>query len=122
MLLALLLWLPLVKVVPATRNLMVVQGASTMSSWSMPIMLAPLRLSTPRTRKETLLMRISLPMGDSPLEQLALQGLADHAHLVQLRTSRSVNISPSDISSQSRTARKAGVVPLICRGTQLWLP
>ena len=44
---------------------MVVQGASTMSSWSMPIMLAPLRLSTPMTRNETFLMRISLPMGDS---------------------------------------------------------
>ena len=47
------LWLVLVKVVPAMRYLMVVQGASRMSSWSMPIMLAPLRLSTPMTLKVT---------------------------------------------------------------------
>ena len=60
------LWLTLVRLVPLTRYLIVVQGASTMSSWSMPIMLAPLRLSTPMTRKETFWMRISLPIGDSP--------------------------------------------------------
>ena len=39
--------------VALTRYLIVVQGAITMSSWSMPIMLAPLRLSTPMTLKVT---------------------------------------------------------------------
>ena len=67
---------------PLTRYLIVVQGASTMSSWSMPIMLAPLRLSTPMTRKETLWMRISLPTGDSPWNSSRFERLADHADLV----------------------------------------
>ena len=75
------LWLVLVRAVPLTRYLMVVQGASTMLSWSMPIMFAPLRLSTPTTRKETLLMRISLPSGDVVREQVPLDGVADHADL-----------------------------------------
>ena len=82
LLLALALWFVLVKVVPLTRYLMVVQGASTMLSWSMPIMFAPLRLKTPMTRNETLLMRISLPIGDTPRKQVSLHGVADHAHLV----------------------------------------
>ena len=68
--LALALWFVLVSVVPLTRYLMVVQGASTMLSWSMPIMFAPLRLKTPMTRNETLLMRISLPIGDVVWKQV----------------------------------------------------
>ena len=65
-----------------TRNLMVVQGANTMSSWSMPTMLAPLRLSTPMTLKETFWMRISLPTGDSPWNSSPLDGFADQADAV----------------------------------------
>ena len=38
---------------PTTRYLIVVHGASTTSSWSMPIMLAPLNWSTPTTLKAT---------------------------------------------------------------------
>ena len=79
---ALPLWFVLVSVVPLTRYLMVVQGASTMLSWSMPIMFAPLRLKTPMTRNETLLMRISLPIGDASWKQVPLHGVADDAHLV----------------------------------------
>src|SRR5262249_37411996 len=46
---ALALWLAVEADTPATRYLMVVHGASRMSSWSMPIMLAPLGLRTPTT-------------------------------------------------------------------------
>ncbi len=59
------LWLALARAFPLTRYLIVVQGASMMSSWSIPIMFEPLRPSTPRTLKETLLTRISFPTGDS---------------------------------------------------------
>ena len=52
-----------------------------MSSWSMPIMLAPFRSSTPITRSETFCMRISLPIGRLPAEELADQRLADEADL-----------------------------------------
>ncbi len=57
-------WLTLVSTVLLTRALMLVHGASTMSSWSRPIMLAPRALSTPMTRKPTFCMRISRPIGD----------------------------------------------------------
>ena len=82
LLLALLLWFVLVSVVPLTRYLTVVQGASTMLSWSMPTMFAPLRLKTPITRNGTLLMRISLPIGDISWKQVLLDGVSDDAYLV----------------------------------------
>src|SRR4051794_23860549 len=47
------LWFVVVADSPATRYLMVVHGASRVSSWSRPIMLAPLWLSTPTTRNDT---------------------------------------------------------------------
>ena len=75
-------WLVLVRVTAATRYLMVVQGASTMSSWSMPIMFAPLGPSTPMTRKATFWMRISLPTGDSFWNSSRFDGFADQADLV----------------------------------------
>ena len=92
-----------------------------MLSWSMPIMFAPLRLKTPMTRNETLLMRISLPMGDAPENRFRFTVLPITQTLLPLRTSRSLNISPLAML-QSRTARKDGVVPLICSGTQLRFP
>ena len=44
---------------PDMRNLIVVHGAITVSSWSRPIMLAPFLSSTPTTRKATFCKRIS---------------------------------------------------------------
>ena len=116
------LWLVLVRVVPLTRYLMVVQGASTTSSWSMPIMLAPFLLNTPTTRKETFLMRSSLPMGDSPWNSSRLMVVPTTHTLLALRTSASVNISPSSKSSHSCTFKKLGATPLMNVGTQLRLP
>jgi len=61
----------------------------------MPIMFAPLRLKTPITRNEMLLMRNLFADGRHVCKQVSPHGIADHAHLVlQLRISRSVNISP----------------------------
>jgi DNA polymerase III gamma/tau subunit len=48
------------------RLRMVRQGTTTVSSWSMPIMLAPFRGRTPITLKRTLLRRRSRPTGFSP--------------------------------------------------------
>ena len=110
-LLALLLWFVLVSVVPLTRYFTVVQGASTMLSWSMPTMFAPLRLKTPITRNATLLMRISLPIGDIFGNRFCLIVFPMTHTLLLLRTSRSLNISPAAIFFQSRTSRYEGVVP-----------
>ena len=88
----------------------------------MPIMFAPLRLKTPMTRNETLLMRISLPIGDTPGNRFRFTVLPITHTLLPLRTSRSVNISPFAMFCQSRTARNDGVVPQICSGTQLRFP
>src|SRR5258708_212626 len=59
------LWLAVVADTPATRYLIVVHGASRMSSWSMPIMFAPLGTRVPTTRNVTFWTRTSLPTGDS---------------------------------------------------------
>ena len=75
---------------------MVVQGASTTSSWSMPIMFAPLRPSTPTILKETFWMRISLLIGDSPWNNSRLIVSPITQTLFALRTSCSPNISPSE--------------------------
>src|SRR5438477_13144376 len=50
---------------PVIRNLTVVQGAMITSSWSLPLMSAPLRLRMPATFIPTFLTRISFPIGDS---------------------------------------------------------
>ena len=50
----------------------------------MPIMLAPLRLSTPTTRNDTFWMRMSLPIGDSPSKQLAGDRPAEQADLARV--------------------------------------
>ena len=50
-----------------------------MSSWSMPIMLAPRGLSTPMTRKRHVLHADFLADRRLVVEQLALDGLADQA-------------------------------------------
>ena len=100
-----------VKLVALTRYLIVVQGAKTMSSWSMPIMLAPLGLNTPMILKVTLFRRISLPMGDSPSKSCFFKVAPIRHTRFQFRTSASVKMSPSVRSSQSRTAKNSGVVP-----------
>ena len=75
------LWLASASVAPLTRYLIVVQGASTMSSWSMPIMFAPLRLEHADHPEGDVLDADLLADGRFVLEQLALEGLADHADL-----------------------------------------
>ena len=62
-----------------TRNLIVVQGATTRSSWSSPTMSAPLRLSTPRTRKGTSLAYTSLPTGEPSPKSSRDDRLAEQA-------------------------------------------
>ena len=61
------------------RNLTVVQGATRRSSWSSPMMSAPLRLRTPRTRRGTSLTYTSRPTGDPLAEELARDRLAEQA-------------------------------------------
>ena len=105
-----------------TRYLIVVQGATTMSSWSMPIMLAPLDDNTPMTRKVTFEMRISLPTGDSPSKSSRFNVVPIMQTLLALSTSRSVKMSPSSMSCQSRTSRYVVVVPTTDRVFQLLRP
>ena len=66
---------------PATRYLIVVHGASTMSSWSMPIMFAPLRVSTPIDLERDVLDADLLADRRLAAEQLADDRLADQADL-----------------------------------------
>ena len=108
---AALLWAVLAVVDPDTRYLMVVHGAMTMSSWSMPTMLAPLEERTPTTRNDTFWMRISLPMGDSPRKSSRRMVWPIRQTLLLLRTSRSVKALPSVRFVHSRTSRNSGVVP-----------
>ena len=95
---------------PEMRYLIVVHGASRMSSWSMPIMLAPLRRRTPTTSKRHVLHAHLLADRRLVAEQLALSVWPSTQTLLPLRTSRSVKRSPSAIA-QSRTSRNSGVVP-----------
>ena len=106
---------------PVTRYLIVVHGARMISSWSDPIILAPLALSTPTTLKLTFMRRISLPMGDSSMKSILTIVLPITQTLLQLRTSRSVKALPCAISLQSRTSRKDGVVPKRLPGCQFRL-
>ncbi len=97
--------LELVEPPPVRRNLIVVQGARMMSSWSMPIMFEPFGESTPITRRETFWMRSSLPTGDSSWNSSRLIVAPMTQTLLPLSTSRSVNMPPSSMSFQSRTSR-----------------
>jgi hypothetical protein len=96
---------------PDTRDLIVVQGASTTSSWSKPIVLAPLRERTPTTFSATFWTRTSLPTADSPWKSSRSIVLPRRQTLLAFRTSRSLKGSPESRSDQSRTSRNAGVVP-----------
>src|SRR5687768_7802706 len=93
-----------------TRYLMLVHGARMMSSWSEPIMFAPLAARVPVTLNDTLLIRISLPSGDSAPNISRTIVWPIRQTLLVLRTSRSENISPS-CTVQLRTSRNSGVVP-----------
>ena len=105
------LWLLTCDDCPETRNLIVVQGASTMSSLSIPNMLAPLADSTPTTLKVVFLTRTSWPSGELPSNNSFTRVCPIRQTLLALRTSASVNDEPSVRSFQSRTSRNVGVVP-----------
>ena len=89
----------------------VVQGARTTSSWSLPIMLAPLRDRTPVTWHDTLFSRTYLPTGDSSPKSCFATVWPSMQTARAPRTSASVNGSPSARLVQSRTSRNSGVVP-----------
>src|SRR5262245_58806652 len=93
------------ELLPHTRNLIVVQGAKTTSSWSIPIMFEPLGLKTPTTRKDTFETRISLPIGDSSGNNSRTIVVPMTHDLMLPRTSRSVNMSPASMLFQTRTTR-----------------
>ena len=76
-----LLGLTLASTAPLTRYLTSSRGPRTMSSWSVPIMFAPLRLSTPITAEGDVLDADFLAERRFVLEEFAAQGLADHADL-----------------------------------------
>src|SRR5262245_13038837 len=116
------LWFAVCALLPLMRYFTVVHGAMTTSSWSQPPMLAPFRLSTPRTWSETFWIRIDLPTGEFPSNSSRTKVCPITQTLAALATSRSVNISPSSRSLQSRTSRYSGVVPQIFMGTQLRPP
>ncbi len=81
-----------------------------MSSWSTPIMLAPLRASRPRTVNEAFWMRTSLPTGDcSPNSSRAVVWPIRQTRL-PLRTWLSSSGLPS-ARDHSRTSMMRGVVP-----------
>src|SRR5262245_12981264 len=80
------LWLTLPSVAALTRYLIVVHGARRMSSWSRPIMLAPLRLRTPTTLNDTFCTRTSLPTGDSPPNSSLTKVWPKRQTLLPLRT------------------------------------
>src|SRR4029434_9819014 len=79
---------------PVTRYLMVVHGARRISSWSWPIMFAPLRARQPTMRKLTFWTRMSLPTGDSPANNSRTSVWPMRQTLLEFLTSRSVNGSP----------------------------
>ena len=116
------LLLPLSMRWPDTRYLIVVQGASSVSSWSIPQVLAPFLLSTPTTLNDTFCTRISLPTGDTPPNSSLTTVWPRRQTRLALRTSRSVKDSPSVRLVHSRTLRYSGVVPLMFCGTQFLLP
>jgi len=105
------LWLVLPNIDPLTRARIVDHGASNRSSWSIPIMLAPLLLSTPTTRNVTFLTRISLPKGDCPANNSRTSVWPSTHTRLPLRMSRSLNISPAVMRPYCRTSRNAAVVP-----------
>ena len=85
-------------------------------------MFAPLRLKTPMTRNETLLMRISLPIGDASGKQVSLHGVADHAHLVavaDVAVGEHLALRHVLPIAHDQERRRCAV---ICSGTQLRLP
>ena len=79
-----------------------------MSSWSRPIMFAPLRREHADDRNGTLLMRISLPIGDSSPNSSRTIVWPIRQTWRRCATSRSVNGSPSARFCQSRTSRNVG--------------
>ena len=82
-----------------------------MSSSSTPMMLVPLRLNTPNTRRGTSLMTTSRPTGESsPKSSVATVWPRTQTKATSW-TSRSVNAPPSARFSQRRTRRNEGVVP-----------
>src|SRR6185503_9820325 len=78
------------------RYLIVVQGARMTSSWSRPNMFAPFRDSTPTTRMLTDPRRISLPIASSSPNSSRFTICPMTQTRFALRTSDSVNTSPSD--------------------------
>jgi len=85
-------------------------------------MFAPFWLRTPITLKATFRTRISFPMGECPAKSSLTIVLPTMQTLLALRTSCSVNASPSAMVVQSRTWRKEGVEPWMYVGTQFLLP
>ena len=81
------------------RFITVVNGASTISSWSIPMLLVPLLSSTPTTWKGIWFTRMLLPMGSSLGKRLSTMVLPITTTLAAVFTSCSENISPSCIFS-----------------------
>src|ERR1043165_6217275 len=88
-----------------TRYLIVVHGAISTSSWSIPNVFAPLAFKTPITRNPTFRTRISLPTGDWPWNSSRTMVFPTRHTRAELRSSDSPNASPSSRSVHSRTAR-----------------
>src|SRR4051812_3566763 len=107
---------------PDRRYLRVVHGARRKSSWSRPIMFAPLGASTPTTFIPVPLTRISLPTGDSPSNSSRATVCPIKHTAAPRRTSSSVNGAPSLSSVQLRIFRYSGVLPLMLPELQFLLP
>src|SRR5262249_59567376 len=78
-----------------TLDLIVVQGARMMSSWSMPNALAPFGASTPTTLNPTLWIRSSCPTGERFWNSSRTIVWPTRHTRAALRTSESPNVSPS---------------------------
>ena len=74
----------------------VVYGASTISSWSIPMLLYPLGVRVPMTLSGILLNRITFPIGLSPLgKRLSVMVFPIKQTLAEVMTSCGVNMLPS---------------------------
>ena len=105
---------------PSTRLRAVVIGISTRSSWSWPIMLWPLRSSTPITWCGTRRMRTVSPTGSaSPNSDFATVWPSSTTFAAESTCDWSNGLP--DATSHCRASRNSGVVPWICVA-QLLLP
>jgi hypothetical protein len=95
---------------PSTFFLAVLSGISTVSSWSWPKVVWPLRSSTPITPKGTFLIRMTWPSGSPSPKRLPTTVWPMSATLAAPSTSSWLKRRPS-VTSHSRAMKNSPVTP-----------